>query len=561
MKIDCPHCGVHGFVDDSLTKRKLRCPQCSKVFLITEDILPEMDGSPLVRQEILSDVEAGAQGLAVLVEVADEGLNEERVPEAGDPDLLVTVLDCSVCGKSFAPKFMLEMESQLYCARCQPGLEDEGYDFLDGDTEDEDLLSEDNNDRVPGDSVPDDSTRDEANILSLLEGEEEDLEDGAYALETCSGCGESLHPEFLEDIGEKRYCALCIPEEGEADNDAEPETGEDEEGDSLSLKGALDDVLEDDVPQGDCALEVCAGCGAKVPRDSLEEVDSICYCGACRQEQLLPEESVAAPTLTEEVLSPGSACVEGGGLAGPGLRVRELLKEAWQKTKGAKASLWAALLISSLVSLAMVFVGSKVLQGVRPGLDPERLMGMMLGLQLGAAWVTALLSAGIVLIGVRQAQGQRVSWKLVFAGFSKALSITIAIILQSILVGIGFLVLVLPGIYLSVGYVLALPLILDKGMGPWEALEASRRAIHGRWWSVFGLYLLWMLITLLAIIPAGLGLIWVIPMSFVLIGVLYVSLFGCVDDVRDLQGDPIEETGLTPDKKQEIGLGEGPRPQ
>ena len=40
MKLDCPHCGVHGSIDDSLAAKKLRCPKCSKVFLIPPDMLP-----------------------------------------------------------------------------------------------------------------------------------------------------------------------------------------------------------------------------------------------------------------------------------------------------------------------------------------------------------------------------------------------------------------------------------------------------------------------------------------------------------------------------------------
>ena len=116
-----------------------------------------------------------------------------------------------------------------------------------------------------------------------------------------------------------------------------------------------------------------------------------------------------------------------------------------------------------------------------------------------------------------------------------------AIILQIVLVVIGFLLLVLPGIYLSVAYALTLPLILDKGMGPWEALEASRKAIHKQWWSVFGLYLVMLFLFILAVIPFGLGLIWIVPMSFVLIGVLYARLFcSCEGDEEDLEGD-IEE--------------------
>ncbi|MBU0960478.1 MAG: hypothetical protein KKH60_03040, partial [Proteobacteria bacterium] len=160
-------------------------------------------------------------------------------------------------------------------------------------------------------------------------------------------------------------------------------------------------------------------------------------------------------------------------------------------------------------------------------------IGINAGLQLVTTCLSVIFTAGIMLIGVRRAAEQRVSWKMVFAGFSKALSITMALILQSLLVLIGFCLLILPGIYLSVGYALTLPLILEKGLGPWQALEASRKAIHKKWWTVFGLYLVMGLIYLVSAIPLGLGLIWTVPMFFVGLGVLYRLFFGSAHLVEE----------------------------
>jgi uncharacterized membrane protein len=167
------------------------------------------------------------------------------------------------------------------------------------------------------------------------------------------------------------------------------------------------------------------------------------------------------------------------------------------------------------------------------------------------------MTGGIMLIGVRHVLERRVSWKMVFAGFSKALSITVAVVLQTILIIIGFILLVIPGIYLLVGYTLILPLILEKGMGPWEALEASRKAIHKKWWTVFGLYLVMTLLSVVSVIPLGLGLIWTVPMFFVLMGVLYVHLFGSdeivAEDLEDeLAGEVEEETEELEEISEEV---------
>ena len=91
---------------------------------------------------------------------------------------------------------------------------------------------------------------------------------------------------------------------------------------------------------------------------------------------------------------------------------------------------------------------------------------------------------------------------------------------------IGLCLLVLPGIYLLVAYWMALPLMLEKNLGIWEALEASRKAITHRWFLFFGISVVQILIFLLALVPLGLGLIWVIPMLLVMDGVLYRTVFG-----------------------------------
>ncbi len=67
---------------------------------------------------------------------------------------------------------------------------------------------------------------------------------------------------------------------------------------------------------------------------------------------------------------------------------------------------------------------------------------------------------------------------------------------------------------------------MDKGVGPWEAMEMSRRAIHDKWWQVFGAYMVMYLLLFLSMIPFGIGMIWTVPMFFMLTAVLYRVLFG-----------------------------------
>jgi len=128
-------------------------------------------------------------------------------------------------------------------------------------------------------------------------------------------------------------------------------------------------------------------------------------------------------------------------------------------------------------------------------------------------------------MGVRKVAGETISWKMIFQGFSCAGKLIVATLLQSILVTLGFLLLILPGLYLTVGYAMTLPLIVDRGVSPWQAMEMSRKAIHKVWWRMAGLLIIMTLLFLVSFLPLGIGVIWTWPMFVILAGVVYRHLF------------------------------------
>jgi len=200
-----------------------------------------------------------------------------------------------------------------------------------------------------------------------------------------------------------------------------------------------------------------------------------------------------------------------------------VLKEAWQKTSGVKGPLWGALLMILLVIMGL---------GVVIGLLGRQFGSVGSSAALAAALQITLtvamypLMAGIMMIGIRRAVDLPVNWKLAFGYFSYLLPIVISVILTMIMTSLGFMLLIIPGIYLSLAYLLTIPLIVDKGLGPWQAMEASRKAISKHWFKVFGLYLVMFLIYLVSMIPLGLGLIWTMPMFVMAGSILYREIFG-----------------------------------
>lgn len=200
-----------------------------------------------------------------------------------------------------------------------------------------------------------------------------------------------------------------------------------------------------------------------------------------------------------------------------------VLKEAWQKTSGLKGPVWGAAFMIFLVIIGMTAAGwllSSLLGG-----DGDN-VALSAALQITLTVALYPLMAGVVMLGVRHSVGLKVNWKMAFGYFSCLLPLVIAALLSSVLTFVGFLLLIVPGIYLSIAYLLIFPLVVDKGMDPWQALEASRKAIHPCWFKVFGLYFVMTLICLLSMIPLGLGMIWTLPMFVMVSAILYRELFG-----------------------------------
>lgn len=205
------------------------------------------------------------------------------------------------------------------------------------------------------------------------------------------------------------------------------------------------------------------------------------------------------------------------------------LSSSWELTRGAKGQVWIGILIliavlaglEAAATIAGIFLGVNIVYTA----DVASVSWASVIYECVSSGLSTIITAGIMYMGVTWVRDNRITWRDVFSGFPTALSIIIAMVLQFILLVIGYFLLILPGIYLTVGYSMVMPLIIDRKMSPWQAMEASRRAVHKVWWKMFGLMCIMMLIITLSAIPFGIGLIWTVPMGFILSGLVYTYLF------------------------------------
>jgi hypothetical protein len=209
--------------------------------------------------------------------------------------------------------------------------------------------------------------------------------------------------------------------------------------------------------------------------------------------------------------------------------IGSVMSGAWRAKDGAKLTLLLALLVTTGASWLVTKVLALAGLDAQPYLQSGQLLkGYLVSFVIGAiGWpITAPLFAGAVMMSVRRAAGRPVGLGELFAYYGRLPAVLGLYVLQTVLVFVGFALLVLPGIYLAVSYSLAIPALLDKRLSPWQALEASRKAVGHHWLGIFALGLVVTVLTSLSLLPLLIPGIWTVPWALLCLGALYVTAFG-----------------------------------
>lgn len=224
--------------------------------------------------------------------------------------------------------------------------------------------------------------------------------------------------------------------------------------------------------------------------------------------------------------NPCQGTLETGKAGDYELSLGGLLSEAWGRVDGNKGTVWKAILIYSVLAF-LIGLFFALLEGPPP--DPDTLQPPtvieMIG-NLVSSLVLMPMGVGLCFLATAIALGKIPNPKSLFAWYDNTLKIFLTAILMNLLIGLGIILLVLPGIYLAVSYQIALPLMVDKKLGPWEALEASRKIIGHHWFLVLGFDLIALAVLVLSVVLMGIPLIWTLPTILIAYGVLYRTMVG-----------------------------------
>lgn len=127
---------------------------------------------------------------------------------------------------------------------------------------------------------------------------------------------------------------------------------------------------------------------------------------------------------------------------------------------------------------------------------------MMFGIALGIVEYVAFTLVSSVMIGagalitMGELHGERLSFRAALAvGLRFALRVFALTIVVSLAVAIGLVLLIVPGIFLTVMWFVATPVMVIERRGLRDALTRSADLTRGRRWVILGLYLLMIVLT------------------------------------------------------------------
>jgi len=169
-------------------------------------------------------------------------------------------------------------------------------------------------------------------------------------------------------------------------------------------------------------------------------------------------------------------------------------------------------ILAGTTALALVLVS--VLHSV-PG------AGSVVAIALGGTFI-----AGLGVVFLKTIRGQRAEVNDLFAGFNRGfVPLLVASTLVFIFVAAGLLLCLLPGIYLAVAWLFVFPLIYERSLDFWPAMELSRRVVHERWWELFALVLGAGALVTVGLLLAVVGVFFTAPLAFGAIMYAYEDIF------------------------------------
>ena len=143
---------------------------------------------------------------------------------------------------------------------------------------------------------------------------------------------------------------------------------------------------------------------------------------------------------------------------------------------------------------------------------------------IGSLLASSFIGAGIVNFSLKVARGAPYAFGDLFSGGPFFGPMLVANLVQTIAVGIGFTCFVVPGVIIGLGLSMTFPLIVDRNLGPIEALQESWKLTDGQKMNLFVYSLMGAGLAIAGACVCGIGLFLVVPIMCIAHMYIYLKL-------------------------------------
>ena len=226
------------------------------------------------------------------------------------------------------------------------------------------------------------------------------------------------------------------------------------------------------------------------------------HCGG-----IVEENAVTCPNCQQPLSVQGPA--PAGSIVQPG----KYLKEGWELFK---------LYPGGFAGFALLLAFINVLLHYLPWL------GGPISLAIGGP-----LGAGFYVVCAKLMQRRTPEFQDFFTGFKFFVPLLLVSVVSGLLIVVGLIFLILPGIFLMVCYLFPTFIVIDQRLDFWPAMELSRKTVQKQWFGYLVFLLLLILVNLVGALLLGVGLLVSIPVSACAVAAAYADIFGLQSDYSE----------------------------
>lgn len=194
---------------------------------------------------------------------------------------------------------------------------------------------------------------------------------------------------------------------------------------------------------------------------------------------------------------------------------REMIRFGWETAKKNIRFFVVVLLIVAAISFVFSLIDDSFPQDATV---PRFIAGI-------TSWViSSITSIGLIQIALNFVEKKPSKYSDLFTHYDRTVNYMAGSILYGLIVGLGLILLVVPGIYFGLRLQFFSYFIVEKNVGPIQALKASWEITQGHVWQLFLYGLIVTGINIVGVLCLFVGLFWTIPTTQVATAYLYRHL-------------------------------------